>query len=41
MQNLKKLIELVVHKHQIDFKRGEAKYMDTNWLLEAINDEVQ
>ena len=41
MQKLKKLIELVAHKHQIDLKRGEAKYMDINWLLEAINDEVQ
>ncbi len=37
---MKKLIELVAHKHQIDQKRGEAKYMDTDWLLNAIVDEI-
>ena len=41
MKNLKKLIELVSHKHQVDLKRGEAKYMDSDWLLNAIVDEVQ
>ena len=38
---MKKLIELVAYKHKIDLKRGEAKYMDTDWLLNAIVDEVQ
>ncbi len=38
---MKKLIELIAYKHQIDLKRGEAKYMDTDWLLNAIVDEVQ
>ncbi len=38
---MKKLIELVAHKHKIDLKRGEAKYMNTDWLLNAIVDEVQ
>jgi len=38
---MKKLIELVAHKHHIDLKRGEAKYMDTDWLLNAIIDEVK
>ena len=38
---MKKLIELVAHKHQIDLKRAEAKYMDSDWLLNAIVEEVQ
>ena len=38
---MEKLIELVAHKHKIDLKRGEAKYMNTDWLLNAIVDEVQ
>ena len=41
MKELEKLIELVAHKHKIDLKRGEAKYMDSEWLLNAIVDEVQ
>ena len=41
MKELKKLIELVAHKHQIDLKRGEVKYMDTDWLSQAIVEEVK
>ena len=41
MKGLEKLIELVAYKHKIDLKRAEAKYMDTEWLLNAIVDEVQ
>ena len=38
---MQKLIELVGYKHQIDLKRGESKYMDSDWLLNAIVEEVQ
>ena len=38
---MKKLIDLVAYKHQIDLKRAEVKYMDSDWLLNAIVDEVQ
>ena len=38
---MKKLIDLVAYKHQIDLKRAEAKYMDSDWLLNAIVEEVQ
>ena len=38
---MNKLIELVAHKHQIDLKRGESNYMDSDWLLNAIVEEVQ
>ncbi len=38
---MKKLIELAVLNHQIDLKRGESKYMDNEWLLNAIIDEVK
>ena len=38
---IKELIDLVAYKHQIDLKRGEAKYMDTNWLLDEIISEIQ
>ncbi len=41
MKSLKKLIKLAAHKHQIDITRGEAKYMDSDWLLNAIVEEVQ
>ena len=41
MKELDKLIKLVGYKHQIDLKRGEAKYMDSDWLLNAIVEEVQ
>lgn len=41
MSELERLIALVEHKNKIDIKRGEAKYMDTDWLLKAIIDEVQ
>ena len=40
-EEMKKLIKLVAHKHQIDLKRAEAKYMDSDWLLNAIVEEVQ
>ena len=41
MKELEKLIDLVAHKHQIDLKRGDEKYMDTAWISKAIVDEVQ
>ena len=41
MKELKELIKLVAHKHQVDLKRGEAKYMDTNWIAQSIVDEVE
>ena len=41
MNELDKLIKLAGYKHQIDLKRGEAKYMDSDWLLNAIVEEVQ
>ncbi len=40
MKNFKKLIELVKHKHQLDLKRAEPKYMDSEWLLQAMRDEI-
>ena len=41
MKDLKKLINLVAHKHQIDLKRKNEKFMDTNWIAQAIVDEVK
>jgi len=41
MQNLKKLIELVAYKKQLDFKRAEPKFTDYEWLLDAIITEVK
>jgi NTP pyrophosphatase (non-canonical NTP hydrolase) len=41
MQNIERLIELTKYKHQIDLKRGEAKYMDINWLLNEILEEIE
>ena len=41
MKELKKLIALAEHKNEIDIKRGEAKYMDSDWLLDSIRDEVE
>ena len=41
MKELEKLIELVAHKQKIDLKRGEAKYMDTDWIAQSIVDEVK
>jgi len=38
---MKKLIDLVAYKHQLDLKREEAKYMDSEWLLNAIVEEVK
>ena len=37
---MQKLIELVAYKHQLDLKRDEPKYMDCEWLLQAIRDEI-
>ena len=37
---MKKLIKLVAYKHQLDLKRDEPKYMDYNWITQAIVDEV-
>ena len=41
MKELQELINLVAYKHQLDLKRGEKKYMDTDWISEAIVDEVK
>ncbi|HHD75363.1 MAG TPA: hypothetical protein ENK82_10010 [Campylobacterales bacterium] len=41
MEVLEKLIVLAKHKQQIDLKRGEAKFMNPNWLLDSIRDEVE
>ena len=41
MKELEELITLVAHKHKIDQKRGEAKYMDTDWIAQSIVDEVE
>ena len=38
---MQKLINLVAYKHQLDLKRGEPKYMDYNWITQAIVDEVE
>jgi len=40
MKALEELIALVAHKHKIDQKRGEEKYMDTDWIAQAIIDEL-
>ena len=39
MKELKKLIALAEHKNEIDIKRGEAKYIDSDFLLDSIRDE--
>jgi len=41
MKNLKKLIALTEHKQKIDLKRGEAKYMESDFLLDSITEEVE
>ncbi len=40
MEECKKLIELAKINRQKDIKRGTPKYLDNNWLLEAIKKEV-
>jgi len=40
MKALEELIALVAHKQKIDQKRGEAKYMDTDWIAQSIINEV-
>jgi len=41
MQEVKSLIELAKHKNKIDLKRGEERFMDPNWLLDRIIDEIE
>jgi len=41
MKNLKKLIELVAHKKQLDHTRAEQNFTDNEWLLNAIIAEVE
>jgi len=41
MQNLKKLIDLVAYKKQLDLTRAEPNFMDNEWLLDAIIAEVE
>jgi len=41
MKNLKKLIELVAYKKQLDQTRAEPKFTDNQWLLDAIIAEVE
>ncbi len=40
-EKMNRLIELAILNHQIDLKRGEPKYMDNEWLLNAIVEEVK
>jgi len=40
MEAFKELIKLVNYKHELDLKRAEPKYMDSNWLLQAMRDEI-
>jgi hypothetical protein len=37
---MKKLIKLVAYKHELDIKRGQSKYMDTDWIAQSIVDEI-
>ena len=41
MKELEKLIELVAYKHELDLKRAEPQYSDTDWVLNSIVEEVQ
>lgn len=41
MQELKRLIDLAKYKNEIDIKREEEKFMNPNWLLDSIRDEVE
>ena len=41
MKKLNELINLIAYKHQHDLKRGEEKYMNTDWIAQAIVDEVK
>jgi len=41
MKNIKKLIELVAHKKQLDHTREEQNFTNNEWLLNAIIAEVQ
>lgn len=41
MKTVEKLIALAKKKQQIDLKRGEAKFMNPDWLLDSICDEVE
>ena len=41
MEAIEKLISLAKHKNEIDIKRGEEKFMNPNWLLDSIRDEVE
>lgn len=41
MKTVEKLIALAKHKQQIDIQRGEPKFMNPNWLLDSIRDEVE
>lgn len=41
MQSLKQLLELIEHKHQLDLKRENPKYLDPQWLLDSIAEELE
>jgi hypothetical protein len=41
MKSIKKLIELVAYKKQLDQTRAELKFTDNEWLLDAIISEVE
>ena len=41
MKSIKKLIELVAYKKQLDQTRAEPKFTDNEWLLDAIIAEVE
>jgi len=40
MEALNELIKLVKYKHELDLKRAEPKYMDSECLLQAMRDEI-
>jgi len=40
MEKFNKLIELVDIKNKIDIKRGDSKYMNIEWMLNQIVEEV-
>ena len=40
MESLNELIKLVKYKHELDLKRAEPKYMDSEWLLQAMRSEI-
>lgn len=40
-ETLQKLIDLTQHKYELDIKRNNPKYLDHDWLLQSIADELE